>query len=69
MKEESDIRIAIGKQRVVTLPELYAEYDRTHKIQAELSFEDKIKVMVDLQKMAFSWGKRRDVIVWRIETT
>ncbi len=63
---KSEIKIEIGKDRIVTLPELYQEYDKAHRIQAGIPFEDKIKALVDLQKIAFSWGKRRDVIVWRI---
>ena len=66
MKEKMELKIKISDQRVVTLPELYQEYDKTHWIQAGLPFEEKIRALVDLQKLAASWGNRRDVIIWKI---
>lgn len=66
MKDKTELKIKIGDRRVVTLPELYREYDNTHRIQAGLPFEEKIKALVDLQKLAVSWGNRRDVIIWKI---
>lgn len=66
MKDKTELKIKIGDRRVVTLPELYQEYDNTHRIQAGLPFEEKIKALVDLQKLAVSWGNRRDVIIWKI---
>jgi hypothetical protein len=33
--------------------------------QAKLPFEEKIKAWVELQKIAYSWGKKSDVIIWK----
>lgn len=59
-------RIRINQDRVVSLAELYDEYARTHRAQASLPFEEKIRILVDMQRMALTWGKLHDVIVWRI---
>lgn len=65
MKNQPEIRVRINDNRVVTIAELYREYDRTHRAQAGLPFEDKIRALVNMQKLAVSWGQRRDVIVWK----
>lgn len=64
MKHSEKIRIRIGDRRVVTLAELYQEYENSHRIQAGLPFEDKIRALVELQKLAVTWGQRQDVIIW-----
>ncbi len=66
MKNEAELKIKISDQRVVTLEGLYEEYEKTHRSQASLPFEEKIRALVELQKIAASWGNRRDVVVWRI---
>lgn len=66
MNEDRELKIEIGHQRVVTLKELFKEHKKTHAEQAGLAFEEKIKVLVDLQKIASSWGNRRDVTIWKI---
>lgn len=62
----SDLKVMIRGGRVLTLKELYEEHERTHVEQAGLPFEEKIRVLVDLQRLASSWGKKEDVIVWEI---
>lgn len=66
MENDSDLRIMTRDGKILTLREMYEEHEKTHAEQAELPFEEKIKVLVDLQRLASSWGKQADVIVWKI---
>lgn len=63
---EENIKILTKDNKVITLKQLYEEHEKTHKEQAKLPFEEKIKILVELQKLALSWGNKKDVIVWRI---
>lgn len=63
MKNEQ--RIAIG-DRILTRQELFKEEEEFRKERAKRSFEEKIKILVDLQKLAHSWGKRKDIIIWKL---
>jgi hypothetical protein len=56
-------RIIIG-DRIMTRRELFIEKEKFRKIQANLSFEEKIKALIDLQKIAYAWGRKKDIIVW-----
>ncbi len=62
---ENNQKIVIG-DKIITRRELFEKKERFRKEQANLSFEEKIKGLVDLQKMAYSWGKRKDVIIWKV---
>ena len=57
-------KIVIGN-RVMTRKELFKEKEKFRKEKANLPFEEKIKALIDLQKIAYSWGDKKDVIVWR----
>lgn len=63
MKNEQ--RIAIG-DRILTRQELFKEEEEFRKERAKRSFEEKIKILVDLQKLAHSWGKKKDIIIWKL---
>ncbi len=62
MKKEAEFKIKISDQRVVTLEELYAEYEKTHRSQASLPFEEKIRALVERQKIAIAWENSRSVV-------
>ena len=62
----SDQKIVIG-ERVLTREELFREEEEFRKERAGLSLEEKIRILVGLQKLAQSFGRERGVIVWRIE--
>lgn len=62
---KSEQRIVIG-DRILTGQELFKEEEDFRKKRAKLSFEEKIKILVNLQKLAQSWGKRKDIIIWRL---
>jgi hypothetical protein len=63
-KKEVKIKREDGK--VVTLEELFDGKKKARKELAKLPFEEKIKILVELQKIAYSWGNRKDVIIWKI---
>lgn len=45
--------------------DLYKLEEKFRKERAKFSFEKKIKILVGLQKLAYSWGKKR-IMIWRI---
>jgi len=61
----SDQKILIG-ERVLTREELFREAEEFRKERARFSLEEKIRILVELQKLAQSFGGKRDVIVWEI---
>ncbi|MBI4645436.1 MAG: hypothetical protein HY738_02295 [Bacteroidia bacterium] len=62
--EDKNIKIVTKGGRFITLKKLYEEHQKSHKEQANLPFEEKIKILIDLQKIAYSWGRKKDVIIW-----
>ena len=60
---ESNQKIIIGN-KIITRKELFAEKEKFRKLKAQMPFEEKIKALVDLQKLAFTWGRKKDVIIW-----
>jgi len=52
--------------KVLTRKEMFERQEDFRKEIAKLPFEEKIRILVNLQKLAQSWGKRKDVIVWKI---
>jgi len=63
-KKEVKIKREDGK--VVTLEELFDGKKKARKELAKLPFEEKIKILVELQKIAYSWGNKKDVIIWKV---
>ncbi len=59
-----EMKIVIG-ERVFTREDLFREDEEARKRRAQLPFEEKIRILVELQKLARHWG-RRDVIIWKI---
>lgn len=63
---ENAVKILTRHNKLITLED-YFEGDReARKEQARLPFEEKIKILVELQKLAAEWGGKKDVIVWEI---
>lgn len=60
------VKIVISKDKIITRKELFENKTDFHKEQADLPFEEKIKILVRLQKMA-SGIKGKDKIIWKIE--
>jgi len=64
---EEKIKIITKDNKLMTLEQLFEEKEKTRKLLANLPFEEKIKILISLQRIAYSWGKKKDVIVWRVE--
>ena len=60
---EDNQKIVIG-DKIITRKELFEEKEKFRKVQATMPFEEKIKALIELQKIACQWGKRKDVIIW-----
>jgi hypothetical protein len=65
---KDDIKVLIKGERVVTLQELFIEEAKARKEMANLSFEEKIQALITLQEIAYSWGGKKDVIIWQRKT-
>lgn len=64
MREE-EIKIVIKDNRVITLKELFDNKSFARKEMANLSFEKKINMLINLQKIASRWGGMKDVMTWQ----
>jgi len=64
--KNNQIKILIGGNEVIALEELFKKKEEARKERAKLSFEEKIRHLVKLQKLAYSWGNKKDVIVWKL---
>ena len=62
---ENNQKIVIG-DKTITPKELFEGKQRLRKEQAKLSFEEKIKALINLQKIAHSWGEKKDVTIWKL---
>lgn len=58
-------KIVIG-EKILTKKELFEQQEELQKERAKLSLEEKIKILVELQKLAYTWGNKKDVFVWKI---
>lgn len=63
---EIEMKIITKDNKTITLKELFEGKERTRKEQANLSFEEKIKILVSLQKIAYTWGGKKDVTIWQL---
>lgn len=61
---EDNQKIVVIDGRIITRKKLFARKEKFRKTQAGIPFEEKIKALVALQKVAYSWGGRKDVIIW-----
>ncbi len=60
---EDNRKIIIGNQ-IITRKELFAEKEKFRSVQARMPFEEKIKALISLQKIACIWGGKKDVVIW-----
>jgi len=63
---EDKQRIVIG-DKIMTRKELFERKRKFRKIKALMPFEKKINILVSLQETARSWGKMKDVLIWRVQ--
>jgi len=52
--KEDEKKIIFDKDKILTREEIFEGKERFHKKQAKLSFEEKIKILVKLQRIARS---------------
>lgn len=52
--------------RVFTREEWFQEAEKARQERAQLPFEEKIRILVELQQLARDWGSHSDIIVWQI---
>ena len=62
------IKIVLNSNKIITRDELFRRKEKFHKEQALLPFEEKIKILVQLQKLANSIKKssRTKKFIWKI---
>ncbi len=63
MNKEEEIKIVMGDNRIITRKELFKRKEIFHKELAKMPFEEKIKMLICLQKIVnsiqkFSKGKQ-----------
>lgn len=62
------MRIVTKDNKIISLEELYKGKEASHREQAGLALEEKIRILVSLQNLARTWGGKKDVRVWDIKT-
>lgn len=64
----TEVKIIMSGSRIITRRELFKQKERFHRKQARLPFEEKIKIVVNLQKIANSIRKpgTKEQSVWKI---
>lgn len=62
---EEERRIVIG-DKILSRRDLFDGEQMARKERAKLSFEEKITALVNLQKLIRGWGRKKDVLVWKI---
>lgn len=60
---EDDRKIVIG-DKIMTREELFEAKEKSREARSRMSFEEKVKALVELQKIAYGWGGKTDVVVW-----
>ncbi len=51
-KNSKETRIVIGRNKTITRDELFRKKEEFHRNQAKLSFDKKVKMVTQLQKIA-----------------
>lgn len=62
---EDEQRIVIG-ERVLRRRDLFEREKVARRERAKFPFEEKIRTLIYLQKLARDWGGKKDVIIWEI---
>lgn len=62
------IRIIIKSTRIITKSDLFTKKEEFHKQQAKLPFEEKIRILIRLQKIAntIKDSAEKNRMVWKI---
>jgi len=66
-EKTSQKKIIINKGNIITRAELFEKKEQFHKEQAKLPFEEKIKILVKMQKIAKNIkGDSENILIWDI---
>lgn len=57
-------KIPLGN-KILIRKGFFVEKEKWRRAQAGLPFEEKIKALVVLQKIAYGWGRKKDVLIWK----
>jgi hypothetical protein len=60
------MKIRTSDGRLITREEFFRESEKFHENRAKLPFEEKIKILVELQKIAASIRPEKKKLVWRL---
>jgi hypothetical protein len=63
---KEEIKILTKDNEIITLKELFERKEEARKEMANIPFEEKIRILVQLQKIALTWGGKKDVFVWKL---
>lgn len=63
MSKKMKIKI---EDKIIDREDFFKLLEEGHKELAKLPFEEKIKHLIALQKLADKWGRHRKEIVWKI---
>lgn len=64
-QQREQVKILIGDQ-TFTCEEWFQEVEKARRERAQLPFEEKIRILVQLQRLARDWGGHSDIVVWEI---
>lgn len=59
-------RLVIG-DRIFRREDLFQAEEDARKERARLPLEEKVRILISLQKLARDWGRKEDIIVWELE--
>lgn len=59
-------RIVIG-DRIFRREDLFQAEEDARKERAQLPLEEKVRILISLQKLARDWGRKEDILVWELE--
>jgi len=66
-EESKEKKIIIVENRAITRRELFERKEQFHKEQAKLPFEEKIKILVNMQKIVSGIkGDSEKTMIWKI---
>lgn len=60
------MKLIMRGSKIVDLKEIFEGKEMTRKEMSKISFPEKIIALVSLQQIASSWGRKKDVIIWKL---
>jgi len=60
------MKIIMEKNKTITRKELFEAKEKFHKSRAKMPFEEKIRILVELQKISYGIRPDKKKTVWKI---